>query len=834
MKKYRLSHLIKTKQHFLVASFLFLLLLLLPLGIFLFISSNQTETSVHAVEPMSSPLIVNPANPRYFTDASGKSVMLAGMHTWTNLQDGVTGSTQDPPPPFDWNGYLTKMQQYGHNVIRLWSHEYADTNCGNDTPHLSPWIYERTGPGTDLTGKPKFDLTKFNQAYFDRLKQRVDEAQAKSIYVDIMFYHGIWSTQQCRWDGIPFNGANNINGIDVPVVTGTPNGYGYGSKLHSLQDPAVVDLQKAYIRKVLDTVNDNNNVLFEISNEDWGSEANTAWQYELINYIKQYELTKPKQHPVGMTPSWNRTNTDTFNNPGVWMSPCDCKNQPDDGNGGEPYVSNPPAATGNKVVLVDTDHIFGQGGDAVWVWKTFTRGHNILYMWDETVTDALSGGALHAMGDVIAYSKKIDLNTTVPHGELTSTAYALVNPGSEYLVYQPGSGGFTVDVGAGSYTVEWFNPVTQATQAASTISGGSTMTFTPPFSGAAVLYLRNTALGTPVPTPSGTVGTPTITPTPTSGGVPQLTATVEDTTIGTGTNQFEYIGNWVHCGGCFSGGNGSTHYSYTIGDSVTFRFTGGQVKIFGVKETAGGIISVAIDGGTPVAIDTYAPTTTQSVIYTSPILANAVHTVTMTITDREHPAAVANVLSIDKAEVYTVSGGGTVTTTPPTATVTPTPTRTPTPTPTRTPTPTPTNTPTPTSGGSLVLAATVEDTVKGTSNNKFQYVGTWVNCGGCVSGGNATSQYSYTIGNSVTFRFTGRQVKIYGVKEKFGGIIGVSVDGGTSVDIDTYASTKTQAVIYTSPVLANGTHTVKLTITNRRNPAAVANVLSIDKAEIYH
>ena len=39
---------------------------------------------------------------------------------------------------------------------------------------------------------------------------------------------------------------------------------------------------------------DLDNVLYEISNE---SHANSVqWQYDMINYIKIYEVTKPKQH----------------------------------------------------------------------------------------------------------------------------------------------------------------------------------------------------------------------------------------------------------------------------------------------------------------------------------------------------------------------------------------------------------------------------------------------------------------------------------------------------------------------------------------------------------
>jgi hypothetical protein len=452
-----------------------------------------------APQPIRSTLRVNPDNNRFFVDATGKAVVLAGMHTWTNLQDADNFAAQDPPPPFDWDTYLATMVSYGHNLIRMWNIEYVDTHDGDNKPHVTPAIYQRTGPGTDSWGKPKFDLTKLNPAYFDRLEQRVADALSKGIYVDFMFFEGVWSSRESHWDGHPFNGVNNVNGIDVPVIEGTDDGWGYGSNVHTLTDQRIVDVQQAYIRKVIDTIGGYDNVLYEISNEDWGSPANVEWHYAMIDFIHEYEAARPKQHPVGMTPTWNQTNKVFFASPADWVSPCDCKNRPADENGGDSYMYNPAPATGEKVVIVDTDHIYGIGGDAQWVWKNFTRGNNPIYMYGPPgsegpagaiVSDESTGGALHAMGDVVAYGNRMNLACHVPHGELTSTGYALADPGREYLVYQPEQGAFTVDLGAGTYDVEWFDTSSRQTRTEGTVTGGGTRTFSPPCGTPAILYLR--------------------------------------------------------------------------------------------------------------------------------------------------------------------------------------------------------------------------------------------------------------------------------------------------------------------------------------------------------
>src|SRR3989475_910003 len=93
---------------------------------------------------------------------------------------------------------------------------------------------------------------------------------------------------------------------------------------------------------------------------------------------------------------------------------------------------------------------------------------------------------------------KMDLLKATPQGSLSSTGFCLadnVATGAEYLVYAPNGGTFTVNLGATTQVlnVEWFNPATGATTAGAAITGGSTKSFTAPFSGDAVLYIVDAA-----------------------------------------------------------------------------------------------------------------------------------------------------------------------------------------------------------------------------------------------------------------------------------------------------------------------------------------------------
>ncbi len=440
----------------------------------------------------TGPLRVNPTNPRYFSDNSGKAIYLTGAHTWSNLIDN---GLSDPPTKFDYEKYLDFLVANNHNFLRLWTWEeakwYTDTL---EDYWFEPMPYQRTGNELALDGKPKFDLTKFNQAYFDRLRQRVIEAQQKGIYVSIMLFNG-WSIEDKTqlgnpWRGHPFHRDNNINKID-----GDRNRNERGEETHTLQIPAVTAFQEAYLRKVIDTVNDRSNVLYEISNES--SPGSHDWQYHAIEYIKNYSSSKPKQHPVGMTVEWpNGDNSKLFDSPADWISP----------NGD---INDRPKADGSKVILADTDHICGICGDRAWVWKSFTRGENPIFMdvYDGAmplVEPPIPPNPLNYqpwvsirrnLGYVLTYANRMNLAAMKPYPDLASTGYCLANPDAteaEYLVYLPEGDRVIVDLSAtkSELTAEWLNPATGKTISNIKATGGGQRIFTSPFDGDAVLYIK--------------------------------------------------------------------------------------------------------------------------------------------------------------------------------------------------------------------------------------------------------------------------------------------------------------------------------------------------------
>jgi hypothetical protein len=303
-----------------------------------------------------------------------------------------------------------------------------------------------------------------------------------------------------------------------------------------------------------------------------------------------------------------------------------------------------------------------------------------------------------------------------------------------------------------------------------------------------------------------------------TGGITPLaadrTAVVEDTNIGRGVDQVNFQGGWTECGSCQPPTpNNSFKYSLTAGSTATVRFTGTQIRIYGVKEAAGGIASVTVDNRPSTNIDTYAPTQSNALIYDSGPITNSVHTAVITNIGQRDAASDAFVVSFDRAEIFTdptlgATGGGT--TRPPTGTAPP-------------PSPPPVGPPT-----------TIEDTSVGTYNDHVAYTGDWTECGGCKPPTpNNSFHYSLNAGATATIRWTGTRIVIYGVKEHAGGMLTVSVDGRPTTTVDTYAPTSSNALIYDSGVLSLGDHTAVITNIGEKNSASAAFAVSFDRAEVY-
>lgn len=399
-------------------------------------------------------LTVHPKNPHYFTNGSSRAIYLGGNQSFVDLQDNSFNKEfiWDSKRILDWDEYVKFLKANNFNYLRNWV--IWSTGSGTMAPVNNaiayPIPYKRVeGHGKAKDGENKFDLNQFDEVFFQRLHRRCEDLQDAGIYVSIMLFEvygflngeSVGEPKQTLWDGNVFNKANNINGIHVDY-----DGNGNGIEFFYTDDKTVLRLQKDYVKKVIDTVNDLDNVFYEIANELYAPQ----WQYEMINFIKNYEKTRPRQHLVLMsaggrtrTGGWKQMSPDKVIN-----SPADCFAVAGSWKSRRYAKKDPPANNNGKPGIVDMDHVSPGSNDVGFVWSAFTRGYNFnLYDKPFERPDAESPEwrrVRHNVGKTVEYAGKLDLVNIAPREDLASTGFCLAKPGYQYIVYQPGKGSFTV------------------------------------------------------------------------------------------------------------------------------------------------------------------------------------------------------------------------------------------------------------------------------------------------------------------------------------------------------------------------------------------------------
>lgn len=276
---------------------------------------------------------------------------------------------------------------------------------------------------------------------------------------------------------------------------------------------SITAIQDSYVKKVIDTLNYLPNVVWIVSEE--APSGSAWWHNHMIDLVRSYESVKPQHHPVGMATLESISDSTVINTNADWMV------------GGSKISPTTSCGSGTptcKANINDSDHsyvydsILADSPQARrnYFWENFTQGiEGVLFMDPYTVyyprlnrnlclsplngicsgVDTQWNPMRATMGYVRDYAGRMNLIAMTPQPNLSSTAHVLANtnPSSaEFLVYTPSGGAFTVNLSRDNVmlSVEWMNPATGAKTAGANVSGGTVTTFTPPFSGDAVLYLK--------------------------------------------------------------------------------------------------------------------------------------------------------------------------------------------------------------------------------------------------------------------------------------------------------------------------------------------------------
>ncbi len=271
--------------------------------IVLFLSSLLT---IDRAQAQTTHIALHPQNPHYFI-YKGKTTALvtSGEHYGAVLN-----------LDFDYKKYLKTLADEGMNYTRIFTGTYYEIagDFNIEKNNLAPRREKYIGPWPEAEGdKSKFDLSKWNEAYFVRLKDFLSEAGKHGIIVEITLFSSIY--QDKTWGISPQNPDNNVNLTDQISR----------QQAQTLDNNGLWKYQEALVKKMVTELNGFDNIFFEVQNEPWSDhtvpvynivnkeelvkndwtnkadfadEASLKWQAAVADAISQTEQKLPKKHLI--------------------------------------------------------------------------------------------------------------------------------------------------------------------------------------------------------------------------------------------------------------------------------------------------------------------------------------------------------------------------------------------------------------------------------------------------------------------------------------------------------------------------------------------------------
>jgi hypothetical protein len=217
-------------------------------------------------------------------------------------------------------------------------------------------------------------------------------------------------------------------------------------------------------------------------------------------------------------------------------------------------------------------------------------------------------------------------------------------------------------------------------------------------------------------------------------------------------------------------------FSAAPGARATLPFIGTSISWIGYRGPNAGIAGVYVDGSFAGEVDLYSPDEhVQAVLFTSPPLADANHTLAIEATGRKNAQSTGTRVVVDAFVVTT-------------------------------------------------LGRRFEET-----DPSIAYAGSWDQGNFNRPWSMRTVTVSGEPGAQATFTFSGTSVSWIGTRKSTTGIARVYLDGAFVTEIDTYSPTDgIQDTIFRTSSLAAGTHTLTIEVTGRRNAASASAYIVVD------
>jgi hypothetical protein len=402
------------------------------------------------------PITLHPENPHYLLFRGKPAILVtSGEHYGAVLNRD-----------FDYRRYLDELHARGLNLTRTFSGTYREVPSSfgiveNTLAPLAPDRFEcpwarSQSPGAGDGGN-KFDLAKWNPAYFERLKDFLRCAAERGIVVELSLFCVLYN--DTLWKVNPMNPANNVNGI-APLKRLEP---------YTLKEPKLTAFQEAFVRKIVAELKDFDNVYYEICNEQYFGGVTPEWVARTAKTIADAEADFPAKHLVAENIANGKAKI--------------AKPTPHVSIFNFHYASPPdtvPMNYGLNRVLADDETGFKGTGD-FWYrregWEFLLSGGAIYSSLDYSftcsrpdgtfkVTKSPGGGGVELRKQLAILKRFVEgfdfIHSKPNDGQVKSkrgTVRALVQEGRGYAIYYhgPSPAEIVVQLPAGKYRAEWVN-----------------------------------------------------------------------------------------------------------------------------------------------------------------------------------------------------------------------------------------------------------------------------------------------------------------------------------------------------------------------------------------
>jgi hypothetical protein len=240
-------------------------------------------TTAAPVLGQQAPIRLHPGNPHYFSFRGRPTVLItSGEHYGAVLNRD-----------FDYIRYLDELKARGFNLTRTFSGVYREVPGSFKIAHntlapkpegfVCPWPRTATPGAADGN---KFDLSKWNEPYFARLKDFLVQAGKRGIVVEFVLFCPFYDDSM--WDVSPMNARNNVNGIGKVKRT----------EVYTTKHKDLLALHEALVRKVVAELKAFDNLYYEVCNEPYFGGVTREWQHRIIAALVDAEKDFRHRHLI--------------------------------------------------------------------------------------------------------------------------------------------------------------------------------------------------------------------------------------------------------------------------------------------------------------------------------------------------------------------------------------------------------------------------------------------------------------------------------------------------------------------------------------------------------